>query len=197
MIATIETEIIHRLTAITTDNYGWQFNAVHSYVGSFGDDEYKKLTTKLPVAFVGFAGESQPPQDEAGDAIRVFPKFNIAVIHGNLRNGKTMRNGVEIANGKDEVGIYQMMLDLRATLADVPWDLDATHLQPGALSTVAGGKAGHGNAAIMMSIDFTTNYLQKFIRDDGETLTGLDSNWQQMGETLAEERNIENAEISD
>ncbi len=154
MIGDIEEEIIRILKLINDAQFGWKFNDIKSYAGDFSDENMKSLFVKTPVAFVSFFGDYEAPKNQADGTLRCFSTFRVAIINGNARGEKQVRN----PNAPKEIGLYKMINDVRAVLSHYGLDVPCERLRPTGLQITSTFPSASGKQIQLANLEFQTSY---------------------------------------
>lgn len=136
-IADIENAILARLEAAGGDAaLGYRFRTLESYPEDF-DARLKEVVVSdaaFPAAWVVFGGWRNPTAETS--SVQAPAVFMLVVAAQNLRNERATRHGVVAANGRKEVGAYQLMMDAARLLHGQHLGLDIQPLQLGPCRSV-------------------------------------------------------------
>lgn len=147
MLAMIEDAMIERLKGTLT-----YLRSVESYGGQFDDDTFDVVRV-LPAIWIAFAGTGKPEQKGAD---RFLTPASFVVMHcaRSVRGEKATRHGGP--NG--EVGVYQLLRDVKQILLMQDLGLAIDHLRPGPIKTLFNTKLRKNGLAV-----FTQEWTTKFI----------------------------------
>jgi phage gp37-like protein len=127
MLAQIEDAMITAIQSAPTMKY---LRAVDSYGGQFDDESFDVIRV-LPAVWVTFAGTGKPHKTGAQHFLTPA-KFAVMCCARSIRSEKTTRH-----NGPNgEVGVYQMLEDVKAVLLMQDLGLPIDYFQPGAITTL-------------------------------------------------------------
>lgn len=153
MIGEIETAIVARIRAASdSGTLGYRIPSVATYQGQLDDPgELAKLLPKFPAVLVTYAGDQEPAPRGRGWEYK--PVYTILVVARNLRNEAARRHGA----GPDEVGSYQLVIDLRALLVGQRLGLDIAALEPGRVRSIFNGRLKASQMSIY-ALTFSTAF---------------------------------------
>jgi phage gp37-like protein len=131
MIAVIETAIIDLIKATPLP---YKLATVASYGGEL-DDELENVVRSFPAVWVTFSGGAKP--ERTGNRTwRVPCTFSVLCGVRSPRDEQATRHGLKVAGQLREVGVYQMLLDVRNLLINSDLGLSITPFAPGAVRTL-------------------------------------------------------------
>lgn len=148
MLAAIETAIIARIKNATLP----YLHSVESYGGQF-DDEAFDVVRVLPAVWVTFAGAAKPEQK--GEQKFLTPAtFAVMCCARSTRSERTTRH-----NGPaGEVGVYQILADIKQLLLMQDLGLAIDHFRPGAIRTLYNTTLRNSGLAV-----FSQEWHTKFV----------------------------------
>lgn len=150
MIAQIEQAIIEKINAA---RLGYALH-VASYSGEFEDDDARRAIARFPAAWVSFLSEA--PADRGASKTVYRARFAVMLAARSLRNERAQRHGTQAG----DVGLYQIMADVCATLDHEALALDAvtSRLTRARASLLRNGYATRERVAVAVT-EWTVDYL--------------------------------------
>lgn len=148
MIAAIENAMIAALAAA---QWGWRPRVCESYAGQLDDDNLDSVLRAFPAIWLAYAG-SPAPKHLGARKWRVDAKFAVMVGAQHLRE-QAARQG-----GAADVGTYQMLADVQATLLYKDFGLAMDFLKPGAIRTLYNTRVA-GQGLSVMSQEWNTAFI--------------------------------------
>lgn len=131
MLEIIETAIIDLVKAAPLP---YKLTTVASYGGEF-DDELETVVRSFPAVWVTFSGSAKP--ERTGNRTwRVPCTFSVLCGVRSPRDEQATRYGLKVAGQIREVGVYQMLLDVRNLLLNSDLGLSITPFMPGVVRTL-------------------------------------------------------------
>ncbi len=149
MLAAIETAIIDRIKGAGLA----YLRTVESYGGQFDDDTFDVIRV-LPAIWVTFAGSGKPEQ-KSERKFTTPATFAVMCCARSTRSERTTRH-----NGPaGEVGVYQMLTDIRQLLMMQDLGLAIDHFRPGATRTLYNTALRNSGLAVF-SQEWHTKYVE-------------------------------------
>lgn len=131
MLALIETAIINLVKAAPLP---YQLATVASYGGEL-DDDLAVVVRSFPAVWVTFSGSAKPERT-GSRTWRVPCTFSVLCGVRSPRDEQATRHSLKVAGQIREVGVYQMLLDVRNLLLNSDLGLSIAPLTPGAVRTL-------------------------------------------------------------
>lgn len=142
MIGAIEAAIAARIKAASDEGVlGYALRHVGTYAAQL-DDDLARIAPQMPAVWVVLneLGRRQP----IAGGWETPATFAVIVATRNLRNEQATRHG----GAAGEVGSYQIVMDVRALLADQTLGLDIEPLVPGRVTSLFNGRVRDTKASI-------------------------------------------------
>ena len=156
MIAAIENAILKRLKdAADAGVLGYKYGMAESYPTDWDVYLADKAIT-FPAIWAVFGGAT--PDVSTTGSTTFKAQFGLVVAAQNVRNERAQRHGQEVANGNDEVGSYQMVLDAIRILHGSTLGLEIGAIMPGEVRFVRPFAAMLKANASMLAVQFTTTF---------------------------------------
>lgn len=131
MIAIIETAIIDLIKATPLP---YKLATVASYGGEL-DDELENVVRSFPAVWVTFSGGAKP--ERTGNRTwRVPCTFSVLCGVRSPRSEQATRHGLTLNGVAVEVGVYQMLADVRSLLLNSDLGMSIAPFAPGAVRTL-------------------------------------------------------------
>jgi len=148
MLAEIEDALVARIKTLQ------YVRAVESYGGQLDDETFEVLRV-VPAIWVTFGGSSKPEQ--SGPKKFLTPAtFVVMCAARSVRNERSTRHG----GPGNEVGVYQMLEDVRQLLLMQDLGLAIDHFRPGAVRTLYNTRL-RGSALAVFAQEWHTKYVEK------------------------------------
>lgn len=159
MLAEIEDAIINHIkTTAGAAGFGYKLPTVESYGGEL-DDDIAQVVRKFPAVWVAFAGSGRPlAMGTHKDKWLVPCTFAVMAGARNVRGERSTRHGLKVGAQIVEVGVYQMLEDVRLMLLGQDFGLAIDRLTPGATKTLYNTKLNGQSMAV-----FAQEWHTKFV----------------------------------
>ncbi|MDH2918493.1 MAG: DUF1834 family protein [Sideroxydans sp.] len=152
MIAAIETAIIARIKAASLP---YALTSVASYGGEL-DDDLESVVRAFPAVWVTFTGGAKPERT-GSRTWRVPCTFTVLCGVRSPRDEQATRHGLTVAGVLKEVGVYQMLSDVRGLLLNSDLGLAIAPFAPGAVRTLYNTKL-RSEAIAVFGQEFHSHY---------------------------------------
>jgi phage gp37-like protein len=167
MIGTIEIKMEDVLKSVDSAR-GYAFRTLTNYPTDW-DAYFAEVTPTFPAAWVVFGGARRLSVNAT--SVLYQATYGLVVAAQNVRNEKAQRHGQVVANGKNDIGSYQLLEDAIRLLGGNTLGLDdISALEPGDITFVRPFAALLKAKASMLAVQFTT----KFSIDFGGFIAPLD-----------------------
>lgn len=169
MIADIEDAILSHLRAAVNNGpgLGYKVPTIESYGGELDDlSLLAQVIRTMPAIWVAFAGSGKPTPYGASKSKWLVP-CTFAVMTGarNIRGERFTRRGLTVGGEIKEVGVYQMVEDVRLLLLRQDFGLAIDRLAPGTVKTLFNSRLDSQSFAI-----FAQEWHTKFVITDPAVL---------------------------